>query len=258
MVGKGGEMLELLSDERKAQIIEILNDNGSVSVRRLTSRFEVSPETIRGDMIELEKKNLLRRVHGGAISISSSKTLEELNVRVDTDLELKQEVAENVLRHIEDGDIISIDSGSTGIEIAKKLVLRKKRLTIITNSVDVMNIIGQNYNNTIIFLGGLYCGREKACYGDIALQTLKQLHISKAFVSPSAINKRGIYVTATEFHALIKGFITEAETVFITATSSKFHATAPILLSALKKNFVYITDKKFQNAPFWDNYTIVN
>ena len=104
--------------------------------------MNVSIDTVRRDLEVLEKQDILKRVHGGAIlKQNNDNVLNKLfNEREVKNLEKKQEVASLAIELIEEGQAIALNGGTTTIEIAKVLVEKFKRLTIITNDLRILSV----------------------------------------------------------------------------------------------------------------------
>ena len=132
----------------------MLKENNAVTTSALVEHFGVSIETIRRDLLEMEQNGLLVRVHGGAVLSSDMKPYMNLLDRNKVHVEQKQDLALNALKFISEGDIIGIDSGSTAISLAKALKERFTRLTVITHSLDVFNIICDTFS--VILCSGFY------------------------------------------------------------------------------------------------------
>ena len=117
--------------------------------------MNVSIDTVRRDLEVLEKKGFLKRVHGGAIlKQKKDNVLNKIfNEREVNHLEKKQEVASLAIELIEEGQAIALNGGTTTIEIAKVLVEKFRRLTIITNDLRILSILGANKNFNVILTG---------------------------------------------------------------------------------------------------------
>ena len=111
----------MLAKERQSEMIKMITAKGAVMTTELVHIFDVSIETIRRDLLELEKQGILQRVHGGAIKIGEMTPIVDLPRRKELDKSNKIELGETAAMLVDEGDIICIDSGSTSIYFAQAL-----------------------------------------------------------------------------------------------------------------------------------------
>ena len=127
----------MLAIERKNEILSILQKEQRVLVAELSTRYQVTEETIRRDLEKLEKEGFVKKTYGGAVLNKNSTIDMPLKIREKTNRKEKQKIAQTVASLIEDGESIMLDSSSTSLMIAQELK-KKKKLTVITNSVEVL------------------------------------------------------------------------------------------------------------------------
>lgn len=139
--------------ERQQEIVELVLRNGSVDVAELAERFDVTTETIRRDLTDLQKARLIRRVHGGAVPGRGRLFEPKLEVRRGQNAEEKQRIAKLALEELPDRGSIMIDSGSTTAHLADLLPLDRE-LTVITNSVPVVQSLAASDHMEIMAIGG--------------------------------------------------------------------------------------------------------
>lgn len=235
----------MFADERRHKIMEMLENRPSVTVSELMTLFEVSIETVRRDLEYLEKKQALKRVHGGAVSNQKMKGIATLEERMSENRELKQELARTAISYIRENDLIAIDTGSTAMELAPLLKANFRRLSIATNSPEVFNALCDVEGFEMIQIGGQYLREEKTFYGHMALETIRRLHFAKAFIFPSAVSLRqGIGLFFHEIFDIQRAYIDHSDEVYLLADSSKFETPATIKLCDLSPSFKIITDSK--------------
>lgn len=233
----------MFANERRAKIVDMLEKQSSVTVADLMTQFHVSIETVRRDLEFLEKQQALKRVHGGAVSISRMKKLDKLESRLSENNALKQNLSQIAARFVSENDTIAIDSGSTALELAHLLKDHYRRLTVVTNSPEVFGIVSEAEDFEVILIGGQFMREEQAFYGHLALDAVQRLHFSKAFVFPNTISLRqGAGVFVHELFEIQRAYIQHADEVFILADSSKFETTATIKLCDLLPSYRVITD----------------
>lgn len=176
---------------RKNYILELLDANGKVKSADLVKEFEVSSETVRKYLEELEKENRLKRVYGGAIKVAYGMGEPEHLKRTILHADQKKRIGEMAASLVKDNEVIAIDEGTTPFEMIKHL-MGKKNLTIVTSSYPVLSAL-INYENQdvfdgeVIFIGGRLETKHLRTTGAIAIDVMSQLYVDKAFVSAEGI-----------------------------------------------------------------------
>lgn len=233
----------MLTDERRKIICEMVNSLNAVSTVNLSKKFNVSIETIRKDLLFLEKTNKLLRVHGGAMALTTQRPNLNYTERLDDNIKGKCELAKLAAKLVNNGDIISIDSGCTSIEFIKALMDHLDTLTIITNSIDVFEI-ARNYKNfNILLCGGYFMREENAFYGTFTLEMLENLHVNKSFIFPSTVSlKNGICSYNEQLYEVQKKYVKMSDKIIILADSGKFEKSAMLKLCNMNEKHIYVTD----------------
>lgn len=233
----------MFADERQNKIYEIICKEGAVTTAALMDRFSVSVETVRRDLLSMDERGLLTRVHGGAVAVSTMKPFHELKERSTENFEYKNELAEKAVNFISEGDIIGIDSGSTALSFAQAIKGKFSKLTVITHSMDVFEALGNYRDFCVILCGGHYMRGENAFYGQLTLDMLDKLHVGKAFLFPSAVSiKFGISDYQKELYQVQKKLLSISDDIYILADSSKFEKSGLLRMDDMKAEYTYITD----------------
>lgn len=231
----------MLAKERQDKIYNIIKSSGAVTTSRLVEIFNVSLETVRRDLLCMEQRGQLLRVHGGAVAKKDMKTFLDLKERNKEYSVQKQRLAATAAEFISNGDIIAVDTGSTAISFAEALRGRFSDLTVITHSLDVFNILCDEL--TVILCGGHYMQSEKTFYGSVTLKTLESLHAQKAFIFPSAVSLEfGICDFQDDLYMVQKQIMKSSDEIFILADSSKFEKKALLKIDDMNTGYTYITD----------------
>ncbi len=239
----------MFAQNRQNKIIEKLQKNGAVTTADLIKEFNVSVETIRRDLLYMEKQRVLKRVHGGAVENRNMKQFATLDVRNEEFSEEKRELSQTAANFIQNGNIIYIDTGSTANCFAQVLKENFSELTVVTNSLDVFNILANHEDFKLILCGGHFLRDENAFYGSLVLDTLSKIHVQKAFVCPSAVSiEFGICDYQEELYQIQKAMLKCADEVYILADSSKFEKSALLKLDDLKSEYFYVTDNKLSKG----------
>src|SRR5579863_975613 len=136
---------------RRIKILEMLKENGQVSVNELSESLGVTGVTIRNDLEQLEKKKVLIRARGGAIKIEQHMADEDYPIsdKQKKNLAEKRDIGKAAAQLIEENNTIIIDSGSTTCEVARNLK-HFGGLTVITNAINVANVLAEYPNINVI------------------------------------------------------------------------------------------------------------
>lgn len=235
----------MFADERRAEIVQLVSEQQTVTVNQLIERYQVSIETIRRDLAYLEQQNLLKRVHGGAVSMHRMQQFEKLSERVNRNRPEKIEAAQAAIGLLSEGDHILLDSGSTAREIALLLTERFQSLTVITHSLEVMQILSQKEGFHLIQIGGEFLRSEKAFYGYQAQAMLSELHAQKALLCPTSVSLRqGLGDYMPELIPMQRALCEAADEVIAVADSSKLDRVAAYRICTLTPSVLLATDSK--------------
>lgn len=208
--------------ERREKIIQDLYREKKVLVSKLAVDFDVTEETIRRDLEKLEKEGILTRNYGGAVL--NAQTHEDLpyQTRNTRNLELKSQLASLLLPLIKDGDTIMTDSSSTVFEALKILNKEREHLTLITNSVIVL----QEFNNsdhTIISTGGTLRTKASSLNGNVTRQTIQNYNVDVALFSCKGVSMTNGITDSNEPECDVKQAMNKQATKrILLVDSSKF------------------------------------
>ena len=179
----------MLAIERLKKIEELLKENGSVVISRLSVSLNVSEETIRRDLDKISKNMKIKRVRGGAFLPATTDNEVPIKIRETIYLEEKQLIGAKCLSMIEDGMSVMLDSSTTALYVAKKLAESGKKTTVITNSLLIASELSENKNIKVISIGGTLRKSTNSLVGYMATHALANLSANLAFVSCTAITK---------------------------------------------------------------------
>lgn len=168
-------------EERQTLIYEELQSNGRVRVKDLSKKFNVSEDLIRKDLNVLEREGKLRKIYGGAVLAKENVQRKLASQRKNINLDAKKNIAKKAISIIEPGDIIFLDISTSSIEIAKLLINVQKPMTVITNMLDVINILATS-NVNVIFVGGELDYGHDGFVGSLTNQMIDEFRFDKAFL----------------------------------------------------------------------------
>ena len=230
--------------ERQKQILSLLSRQGRLSVAEIVEQFSVSEATARRDLESLASEGKVQRVHGGAIAVEQAPPelpiLERENEQADEKVCIGRVTAEL----ISDNDSAFLGSGTTVLEVAKNLRDRKN-LTVITNSLPVLNVLAGLKEITVISLGGQLRDSELSFIGHITEQALAEVRVNKV-----VMGTRGISLE----HGLTNDYLQETLTdrailkigheVIIVADHTKVKRVSTVLLAPLSAVHTFVTNEQ--------------
>lgn len=244
----------MLANQRREQIAEYVRKNGAITVSYIMKTYGVSTETVRKDLTELEKLNVLQRVHGGAVAKNKVQHYKTLSDRLDENKGRKAELSCAAAKLICENDVVAIDAGSTAVELANAIKNTVRNITVVTYSLEIFEMFADEDGYKAVLIGGEYLAKEKAFYGSIAEETAEKLNFDKTFVFPAAVSvSGGASDYMTEFHNIQKSYIKNSRNVYFLADSTKFETSAFMKLWDLS-GYTIITDSELDDSIF-DLYT---
>ncbi|WP_252502172.1 DeoR/GlpR family DNA-binding transcription regulator [Sporosarcina sp. Marseille-Q4943] len=228
--------------ERQKKILELLIVNKVLKISELAQELNVSVETLRRDINLLSSQGKIEKIYGGVKLVEWNFGESSIDVRMISRLEEKEMIAQKCSEYIHDGDCIYLDSGSTTYQIAK-LIKNKKNLTVITNSIPVVNELLTS-DIELIIIGGKVRKEEKSVTSYDFLFNFHELNILKAFICASGITvENGISDYNLEEAITRKKMIELSKEVFVAADSTKFGKNVTIGIAPLDKIDYIITDQ---------------
>lgn len=234
--------------ERHQAILKMIDEQGTVTISELSSLFNVSSETIRKDLIFLDKEKSLIKTHGGAVSTKKNSSLTPLKIRLNSHKSEKDELSRYAINYISEGDTIFIDAGSTAYSLAPLIAQNFSNLTVITFDLEVFNILKSNEGLELVLCGGEFLREENVFVGKTTEDTINSYHVQKAFIFPSAVSlKYGITAYGKDFYRLQIAALGIADNIFVLADSDKFEKGAYLKISDTNAEYTYISDSKLSD-----------
>ena len=212
----------MLGEERREYILNLIKKTGSIKAVDIAKTLDISETTIRRDLNRLSKKKLIRRTHGGAMSIITVGQEMKFDIQKEKFIKEKKKISLAAAMLIEEDDVIFIEAGTTGLQIAINIT-NKKNLTIITNSCDIATMLGKtNSDYTIILSGGILKTDTHSLIGPLADSTIKKINVDKAFIGITGIDLEKGITAADQVEAQTKkNIIDSAEKVIALCDHSK-------------------------------------
>ena len=234
----------MLAAERRNIILEKIHEDKKVIVSELSREFDVSEETIRRDLEKLSEEGIVTKTYGGAVLNEKSSIDLPFNVRQKANPEGKRAIARLVSSQISDGDHIFLDASTTAVFIAKN-IKDKKRLTVITNSIENLLELSDVDGWDIISTGGLLKAGSMSLLGKKASDGVNAYNADKLFLSCKGFDiKKGITDGNDETASLKQDMVKASEKVYLAVDSTKFDKVAFSQIGNLEDIDVVITDKR--------------
>jgi len=238
----------LLTRQRRAQIIRLLREQGSVRVSELSRLFGVSEVTIRSDLNDLEKFGILTRDYGGAVSNIGTGLDLTFAARANVNRKAKQRIAAAAVEMIQDGDTIALDAGTTTMEIARQLP-PNLRINVITNGPNIAMEAAAREKVTVDLAGGLLSPDHIAVVGSDAEAAIRAFYTNTAFLAILAFDlERGLTDTSRAVAHVKRAFLENTERSIVVADSTKFGKIAPVAVAPLSAVDILITDAALSDA----------
>lgn len=232
----------MLALERQKRILDLLSREGAVVVSKLSAELGVTEETVRRDLEKLESKELLRRTHGGALPMDEGNYEFSLEKRKGLNVEAKQALARRAAQYIATGDTVFLDASTTTFYLAKE-IKTMRNITVITNSVRVINELGGVDGLKVIAVGGIV-SHNQSLVGSMAENTIRQQYFAdKMFFSSKGIGNNSLILEGNEQECFIKqSMIQNARQRFYLCDRSKFGRVGHMRLSSFEEIDYLVTD----------------
>lgn len=232
--------------QRQSQIVEILQQKGKISIPDMCKMFGISDMTARRDLNEMDRLGLLRRIHGGAVANLGRSYEPPYQMRSTKNQSAKIHIGSKAAELIYDGDSIALDVGTTTLEIVKGLK-GKRNLTIVTNSLQIANVVVDNLsleiNVRLILTGGVVRPQELSMIGNMSERSYQEFHVDKAFIGIGGISlEDGLTEYNIEDARIKRILFSTAREKIIVADGSKFGVTTFASVAPLKSVDRIVTD----------------
>ena len=230
--------------ERQKQILSLLSKQGRLSVAEIVEQFSVSEATARRDLESLASDGKVQRVHGGAIAVEQAPPELPILERETEQADEKTRIGRATAELIADNETIFLGSGTTVLEVAKNLRDRKN-LTVITNSLPVLNTLAGIKEITVISLGGMLRDSELSFIGHITELALTEVRVDKVVVGTRGISlEYGLTNDYLQETLTDRAILKIGREVTIVADHTKVNRVATALLAPLDSMQTFVTDSK--------------
>ena len=191
-----------MATERQIRILQLLSRSDSLEVTKLSELLQVSPSTIRRELTVMEESGLLVRTHGMARLPSPIRYELPFEERAAHQIEAKRKIAAAAKRLVEPGQVVGLSGGTTATELARQLRAMED-VTIVTNAVNIaLELQGQSTKRVMV-TGGIMNQGSYDLVGDLAVQSLQNVHLDLAFQGVSGIDLNFGFTVADEPDAVV-------------------------------------------------------
>jgi DeoR/GlpR family transcriptional regulator of sugar metabolism len=184
----------LLPEVRQNSILRLLQARGSASITELEQELGVSGMTVRRDLRALEQRGIARRTYGGAMLAEPAPTEGSFDHRLSEFVDAKERAAQATVELIADGEMVFVDSSTSALHVARALVAAGRKVTVVTNSLPVQNVISEGSAAELVALGGRYDPYGRCFLGPDTVRAIRTLLADKAVLSgPPALGHGQLY-----------------------------------------------------------------
>ncbi|GAE30879.1 DeoR/GlpR family DNA-binding transcription regulator [Alkalihalobacillus hemicellulosilyticus] len=229
------------SVERFEAILHELEKKKIVKVSELSQLLGVTEKTIRIDLVALEEKGLLKRIHGGAVLHEESGSLFPIKERKSKYNERKLNLSEAALTLIKPNETILLDGGSTTRQLAN--LLGDFPVTVITNDITIAYELMNKELVQLMVLGGTRIGTSSSLFGVQASDLLKRIRVNRLFIGATGVSIEHGLTVLNSFHIEWKRQILQcADQVTLVADSTKFEKVGLIQFAQINDVNEIVTD----------------
>ncbi len=232
----------MYAEERRQGIATRARRDGRVDVASLAEELDVTPETIRRDLTDLEQRGVLRRVHGGAIAVERFRAEPAVSEKAGRMADEKQRIARRALELVPKGGTLLLDAGTTNLALARELPVEID-LTVVTNDLSIAQELATRPNVNLLLIGGRVRKNVLANVDDWALRTLAELTVDVTFVATNGISAtRGLSTPDVAEAAVKRAMVAAGRQVVLLADHTKVRDEHFVQFAAPDDIDVFITD----------------
>lgn len=235
----------MLRYERQQNILDILNERHSISVKELAKLVYASEASVRRDIEKLEASGFVEKIYGGVVLSGCKNEVVPVELRETVNSHNKEKIAIEAAKLVSDGETIFLDSSSTARRICKHL-LGKKNIKIITNNVRVCNE-NDNQDISVYITGGLFSKKRDCFIGGFSEEFVKNVYADIMFFSSNGVSVTGEITDISEDEInLRKLMIKHSRKTYYLCDSSKIGGGGPFRICNVKDIDGIICDKELE------------
>lgn len=226
---------------RQSEILDLARTGGRVAVEDLAARFGVTLQTIRRDLSELADAGKLDRVHGGAVLRAGVANIGYAERRL-MNAEAKAAIGRTCAAAIPDNASLFLNIGTTPEAVARAL-LHHRNLTVVTNNINVANILAESEGCDVIVTGGMLRRSDGGLVGDLTTEAISHFKVDYAIVGTSALDAEGDLLDFDPQEVRVaQAILRQARESCLVADASKLARRAPVRIASLSSIGRVFTD----------------
>ncbi len=235
------------------RLVTYLKENGKTAVNDLAVMFDTSGATIRSDLRLLEQQGSVIRRYGSAEACIPTPVMNNdigINEKKTLNLEKKIRIAQKAVELINDGDSITLDCGSTTLQMVPELK-KIMSLTLMTNSLDIVNAVADSESeHTVIMPGGTFRKNSASFHGTLAESAFSYFSFDKLFIGADGFDLVHGCTTYNEAYRVSQAMCQSANQIIIVLDSSKFGRRSPNIVVPIEKIDVVVTDSDLKTETY--------
>lgn len=231
----------MLTEERFAKILSLLERTGSVTVLQLMKELDASESTVRRDLNTLDMAGKLTKVHGGAVLKNAVYSTKDDNVlsRKEKNREAKNKIAKYAAGLISSGDFVYLDAGTTTELMVEYLTVRQA--AFVTNAIGHAKRLAER-GFTVYLLGGEFKAVTEAIVGEEAVEALEKYNFTKGFWGTNGVSIEKGFSTPEVKEAMVKKkSMQNCKERFVLADESKFNQVSSVTFAPFERASVITT-----------------
>lgn len=234
--------------KRKQIILEKLNVNGEVDIKKIAVELDSSEITIRRDLNQLAADGLLYRTHGGAIKVDPLQVPHDFINKAAKNVEAKDKICRAAASEINHGDIIFMDCGSTVFRLCQ--FIKSKKIRVITNSIPVVYEL-QNSLVSLNIIGGEFNVERQAVHGKMADEHIARYKATKAFLGVDGISRNGLFANSELEADITQAFAAHSAKTYLLCDDSKIGKEGYLKFAELNMIDTIITNSKSDELAYF-------
>jgi len=228
---------------RQRRLLDAVRRHVTISVEALAQQLEVTAQTVRRDVKQMEEAKLLTRYHGG-VGLPSSVENIDYSQRLALNIDAKRRIAGAVAARVPPGCSLLINIGTTTEEVARALI-HHQGLHVVTNNLNVAAILADNPGCEVIVAGGVVRGRDRGIVGEATIDFIRQFKVDIGVIGISSIESDG---TLRDFDPrevkVAQAIIAQSREVWLVADRDKFGRHALVRMAHLSQVDMLFTDAR--------------
>ena len=233
--------MRMTKSDRQARIVAELRTAPTLRVNELALRLDVSTETVRRDLAELDERGLINRTYGGAMRpVSVEPALAEREKLMVAE---RERIAAAALDLVEPNDILMIGGGATTTIFARRLATERDRLTVITHAFSIAVALAANPFHRVLILPGQYDSREGLIHGPETIEALQRYRANKAFLGASGLTVEGASDAGVGPGLIYGAMMRRSSETIILADHTKFGRTSLSVYSGWSSQMVLVNEE---------------